>query len=121
MAEPAKRKKGAPKGNRNAVKHGFYSRVYDEAERIDFNVAAGIQGIDAEIALLRMEIKKAVSGGDTACASARPSDVESAVVAGSCIDSLSSTARRGVGVGAGCSHQNATPPKTTSNRMAEAS
>ncbi len=64
MEEKTKRKKGAPKGNRNSIKHGFYSKVFDEAERFDFNSAAGIEGIDEEIALLRLEIKKAISGGD---------------------------------------------------------
>ena len=57
-------KKGAPKGNRNAVKHGFYARVFNEAEKVDFTVAAGVEGIDEEIALLRLEIKNAISGGD---------------------------------------------------------
>jgi hypothetical protein len=56
--------KGARKGNRNAVKHGFYTRIFDEAEKPDFTFAIGIEGIDEEIALLRMEIKKAITGGD---------------------------------------------------------
>jgi hypothetical protein len=64
MEEKIKRKKGAPKGNRNSKKHGFYSKVFDEAERFDFNDAVGVDGIDEEIALLRLEIKKAISGGD---------------------------------------------------------
>jgi hypothetical protein len=64
MEEKAKRKRGAPKGNRNAAKNDFYSRLFDETERFDFNNAAGIEGIDEEIALLRLEIKKAISGGD---------------------------------------------------------
>jgi hypothetical protein len=64
MKEKTARKPGAPKGNRNSLKHGFYSKVYREAERPDFIDAAGIEGIDEEIALLRLEIKKAISGGD---------------------------------------------------------
>jgi hypothetical protein len=64
MEEKTKQKKGGQKGNRNAAKHGFYSRIFDEAERLDFNYAAGIEGIDEEIALIRLEIKKAISGGD---------------------------------------------------------
>ena len=64
MEKKISRKRGAPKGNRNAVKHDFYSKVFDEAEQFDFNVATGIEGIDEEIALLRLEIKKAISGGD---------------------------------------------------------
>jgi hypothetical protein len=64
MEEPLKPKRGAPKGNRNAAKCGFYSKVFSEAERFDFHAAAGVEGIDEEIALLRLEIKKAISGGD---------------------------------------------------------
>ena len=56
---PAKvdRKRGAPKGNRNARKHGFYSKVLDAAEQLDFELASGVEGIDDEIALLRVKIK----------------------------------------------------------------
>jgi len=57
MTVNAKRKRGAPKGNQNARKHGFYSRVLDETERLDFELAAGVNGIDDEIALLRVKIK----------------------------------------------------------------
>jgi hypothetical protein len=57
-------KKGGQKGNRNALKHGFYTRIFDEAEKVDFASASGIEGIDEEIALLRLEIKKTISGGD---------------------------------------------------------
>ena len=53
----AKRRRGAPRGNQNARKHGFYSRVLDEAGRLDFEAASGVDGIDDEIALLRVKIK----------------------------------------------------------------
>jgi len=52
-----KGKRGAPKGNQNARKHGFYSKVLAEAERLDFELATGVEGIDDEIALLRVKIK----------------------------------------------------------------
>ncbi len=52
-----KGKRGALKGNQNARKHGFYSKVLDEAERLDFELATGVEGIDDEIALLRVKIK----------------------------------------------------------------
>ncbi|MDP3879441.1 MAG: hypothetical protein Q8Q07_03940 [Dehalococcoidales bacterium] len=52
-----KGKRGAPKGNQNARKHGFYSKVLDEAERSDFEQATDVEGIDDEIALLRVKIK----------------------------------------------------------------
>ncbi len=57
MAAQAKKRRGAPKGNQNARKHGFYSRVLDEAEQLDFELATGVEGIDDEIALLRVKIK----------------------------------------------------------------
>jgi len=53
----ADRKRGAPKGNQNAKKHGFYARVLEQAEQLDFELASGVQGIDDEIALLRVKIK----------------------------------------------------------------
>ena len=52
-----KRERGAPKGNQNARKHGFYSKVLDEAGQLDFELATGVNGIDDEIALLRVKIK----------------------------------------------------------------
>jgi hypothetical protein len=57
MAERAKRKRGAPKGNQNARTHGFYAKVLDEAELLDFELAAGVEGFDDEITLLRVKIK----------------------------------------------------------------
>ena len=57
MPARAERKRGAPKGNQNARKHGFYSKVLDEAEQLDFELASGVEGIDDEIALLRVKIK----------------------------------------------------------------
>ncbi len=57
MPAKAERKRGAPKGNQNARKHGFYSRVLDEAEQLDFELATDVEGIDGEIALLRVKIK----------------------------------------------------------------
>ena len=45
------------KDKQKTLKHNFYSRVLDEAEKIDFELASGVNGIDAEIALLRVKIK----------------------------------------------------------------
>jgi hypothetical protein len=47
----------SPAGKAGAPKSGFYSRVLDEAERLDFELASGVEGIDDEIALLRVKIK----------------------------------------------------------------
>ena len=57
MPGKEKRRRGAPKGNQNALKHGFYARVLDEAEKLDLEAAADVNGIDDEIALLRVKIK----------------------------------------------------------------
>ncbi len=57
MPARAERKRGAPKGNQNARKHGFYAKVLDEADQLDFELASGVEGIDDEITLLRVKIK----------------------------------------------------------------
>jgi hypothetical protein len=57
MPARVERKKSAPKGNQNAAKHGFYAKVLDEAEQLDFELASGVEGIDDEIALMRVKIK----------------------------------------------------------------
>jgi len=54
---PPQAGRGAPKGNQNARKHGFYCKVLDEAEQLDFELAQGVEGIDDEVALLRVKIK----------------------------------------------------------------
>jgi len=61
MAKTVKKKaRGGQPLNQNARKHGFYSKVLDEAEQLDFELAAGVNGIDDEIALLRVKIKSIV-------------------------------------------------------------
>jgi len=59
-----KLRKSTSKRRPSAKKPGFYARVLDEAERLDYELASGVNGIDDEIALLRVEIKKAMAGGD---------------------------------------------------------
>ncbi len=54
-------KRGAPRGNQNARKHGFYSRMLDETEQRDFDLATEVEGLDDEIALLRVKIKSIVA------------------------------------------------------------
>ena len=61
MPEETGKKRGAPKGNQYARKHGFYSKVLDEAEQLDFMLATGVEGIDDEVALLRVKIKSLVA------------------------------------------------------------
>jgi hypothetical protein len=59
-----KRHRGGQPDNQNARKHGFYSRAFKKKDRFELDLASGMEGIDAEIALLRLEMKKAVSGAD---------------------------------------------------------
>ena len=66
MPKKSKRKPGGQPGNQNARKHGFYSAKFNRSQQFEFKLAAGIEGIAEEIALLRCEIRKAVSGGDIA-------------------------------------------------------
>lgn len=56
---------GAPAGNQNARKHGFYSRTVppELADRID-EALAKTPGVEHEIALLRALIDEAVNEGD---------------------------------------------------------
>ncbi len=51
-----KRKKGAQPGNRNAITHGFYSKVLTEADKLELQQADSVEGLDAEIAILRLKI-----------------------------------------------------------------
>jgi len=51
------RKRGAPRGNQNARKHGFYSRVLSQEEQQDLEQAILTDGLDEEIALLRVKLK----------------------------------------------------------------
>jgi hypothetical protein len=63
MVEKPGRKSGSKRAQ-NKQDANFYARALDMAERLDFDLAAGVNGIDDEIALLRVEIKKAMAGGD---------------------------------------------------------
>ncbi len=54
--ESTTKKRGAQKGNQNARKHGFYSKVLDEKEQAAYDQAIFVEGIDEEIALLRVKM-----------------------------------------------------------------
>jgi hypothetical protein len=43
----------------------FYASALDEAEALDFQVAVSMEGLDDEIALLRLQIKALLGEGDT--------------------------------------------------------
>lgn len=66
MASPSTNKeKSAPQGKPSSTikgkakkpKQSFYTKALDEAEGLDFELAQDVDGIDDEIALLRLKIK----------------------------------------------------------------
>ncbi len=57
MVKEAKQRKQTRKSKKESVKSEFYARVMDEADKLDLEAAAGVEGIDDEIALLRVKIK----------------------------------------------------------------
>ena len=52
--EPKRR--GAPLGNQNARKHGFYSRYFDKQQAQDYSEALEVNDLAAEIAAARVKI-----------------------------------------------------------------
>jgi len=46
------------KGEKKGSPRGFYSRALDEAEKLELEEAFHIEGIDEEIALLRVKLRK---------------------------------------------------------------
>ena len=62
MPARAGKKASADKGSPNARKQSLYTKVLDEAEKLDFELASGVNGIDDEIALLRVKIKSILGG-----------------------------------------------------------
>lgn len=52
------RRRGAQPGNRNAVTHGFYSKVLPAQSDETLSEANEIEGLDEEIALLRYKIRR---------------------------------------------------------------
>jgi len=60
VEEPV-RKRGAQLGNQNARTHGFYSKELDETEKQQYEQATEVEGLEAEIALLRIKIQSLVA------------------------------------------------------------
>ena len=52
-----KRKKGTQQGNLNALKHGFYSRQFQERELMDLE-EIDAEGLENEIAMLRVMMRR---------------------------------------------------------------
>ena len=51
-------KRGGQKNNQNARTHGFYSRALTEAEQVELDEASCVEGLDQEIALLRVKLRE---------------------------------------------------------------
>jgi hypothetical protein len=49
-------RKSTSTGSQSVRKRGFYSKVLDDAEQVQLHAARDIEGIDDEIALLRVKI-----------------------------------------------------------------
>jgi len=54
------RRRGAPTGNHNAVKHGFYATKFKKSERTALDTSE-FSGLSEEIALLRLYIRRVVA------------------------------------------------------------
>jgi hypothetical protein len=63
MNIPPPNKRGAPLGNQNARTHGFYAKKLSKKEQAALDDAAGINGVDNEIALLRVKIGSIIDSG----------------------------------------------------------
>ena len=55
--------RGAPKGNLNALKHGFYSRLFHASESSELS-AAPCDSLEYEITLLRVMIRRTMELAD---------------------------------------------------------
>ena len=60
-----RRRRGAPLGNQNARTHGFYSSSLRDKGREPLQNAVHLNGLQGEIALLRLKIRRLVSNPDT--------------------------------------------------------
>ncbi len=55
--------RGAPKGNLNALKHGYYSRLFHSSESSDLEITPS-GSLENEIALLRVMIRRTMELAD---------------------------------------------------------
>ncbi len=54
-------KRGESKNNQYARKSSFYSQIFDEAGRLQLEQARNMEGIDEEIAILRIKLRELIS------------------------------------------------------------
>jgi hypothetical protein len=60
MYDLVKRKRGGQIGNQNARTHGFYSKMLAQDEKRELNRAGGVDGLDQEIAILRIKLRSLI-------------------------------------------------------------
>jgi hypothetical protein len=58
MYDYIQRKIGGQPANQNARKHGFYSKVLSSDEKRELKYASGIDGLDEEIAIMRVKFRR---------------------------------------------------------------
>ena len=63
--EAPPRKRGGQPGNRNAMRHGFYSDAFSPEERELLRQALEIKSLQPDIAMLRVKIVRLLSYPDT--------------------------------------------------------
>ena len=56
-----KRKTGGQQGNQNARKHGLYSKVLSADQKRKFKLAVQVDGIDEEIAIIRVKFSTLIA------------------------------------------------------------
>jgi len=56
---PPKSHRGAPRGNKNALKHGFYARHFDKVDLADLK-AVSFDGLNDEITMLRVFMRRLI-------------------------------------------------------------
>ena len=59
-ANRASRRKAAPRGGPKLARE-FYATALDAAERVELDRAAGVDGLDGEIAVLRVKLRQALA------------------------------------------------------------
>jgi len=60
--EPPTRRRGAPHGNKNALKHGFYSRQFNKADLVDLEKVEFV-GLKDEIIMMRVFMRRVIQLG----------------------------------------------------------
>jgi len=54
------KKRDVPEGDRNVRRRGFYSQALGESEKVQLEQARDVEGLDEEIAMLRVKLRELV-------------------------------------------------------------